>query len=311
MEQLTVLHSIVRLALEAGFVTAGISKAVTPQADLDRLDQWLARGYQAGMAYMLCQKPLRADLNTVLPGVKSVVCLVATYGGKGKEEYREAKIARYARSEDYHRVLRRMAQPIVDYLQSVYDGCQCRVCVDSAPVNERSLAREAGVGWIGKNTCLIHPKAGSWLLLAEVLTTVELPTSESFTANYCGSCTRCIDACPTQALRPDGMLDAKRCISYLTIEHKEELPAIPQAQREKWVFGCDICQEVCPWNQQPPLTGQLPNPQVGQVILSPDDWAQMEKSEFKKKFADTALYRTGLDRIQRNVQWTGDVESRP
>lgn len=292
------------LAREAGFVASGISRAAVPQADLNRYGQWLARGYQAGMTYMQRQQPLRADLNMVLPGAKSVICLVASYESNGENDYPEAKIARYACSADYHQTLRKMAQPVVDYLMSAFDGCQCRICVDSAPVNERSLAREAGIGWIGRNTCLIHPKAGSWLLLAEVLTTAVLPVSEPFTANYCGSCTRCIDACPTQALRPDGMLDANRCISYLTIEHKGELPAIPEAQREKWVFGCDICQEVCPWNRQPLLTGKLPMPTAGRVSLSPSGWEQMEDPDFKTKYKDTALYRTGLSRIRRNVQWT-------
>lgn len=191
----------------------------------------------------------------------------------------------------------------MDFLAANFPGSQSRVCVDSAPLPERSLARAAGLGWIGRNTCLIVPKAGSWIVLAEVLTTAKLPVSDAFTANYCGSCTRCIDACPTRALLPNGMLDASRCISYLTIEHKGNLPDMAEAQREKWMFGCDICQEVCPWNRSPAKE------HIAMQVLplfsasEPPDFVTMQSGVFRKLFAETALFRTSLKRLKRNFEW--------
>ena len=237
-------------ARRLGFDLAGITSP-DPPGHLEIYQRWLAAGYHAGMGYLATARARsrRADPRQILPEVRSILVVAVNYGPGMVAG--DARVASYAYGEDYHHILPARLQRLVTWIeQAVGRPVPHRIYTDTGPLLERELAQRAGLGWIGKNTCLIHPKGGSYYLLAEVLLGLELPPDQPFESDRCGSCTRCIDACPTACILPNRTLDAKRCISYLTIEEKGAIPIELRAKVSQWVFGCDICQEVCPWNQR-------------------------------------------------------------
>ena len=295
-------------ALWLGFSRVGIVPVPNLSGEAERLQQWLSLGYQADMAWMSNHLTLRKSPEGLLENASSIVCVALNYftpDSSIENEPPEAlKIARYARGRDYHKVLRKKLAKLLEAIQVHYPGIQGRVCVDSAPVMEKPLGVQAGLGWTGKNGNLIAPQLGSWFVLGELILDVSLPSSIEPVSNHCGNCTRCIDACPTEAIVADGVIDANKCISYWTIESKNEsLPKEIAENLQGWVFGCDICQEVCPWNQtfaQP--TQELDfAPRPATASPNADTILAMDDDSFLRAYAGTPVMRTGRAGLQRNV----------
>ena len=259
----------------------------------DRFRSWIAEGRNAGMSYLQETATARGDPRELLSGARSVVCLAWAHPARPAIAPDGSRVARYAAGRDYHATLRRRAAAVVRRAQDRLGVFRYRICVDSSPIAERSFAAAAGLGWIGKNGCLIDPELGSFLLLAEILTDLDLATDDPI-AERCGSCRACLDECPTGAFLEPGLLDAHRCLAYWTIEHRG---AIPDAMKEKIgenVFGCDVCQEVCPWNA--PLLSASPDAPPTRA-----EWLRMGPGEWRRRYGATALNRAGRRGVQRNA----------
>jgi len=289
--------AIKELARSIGFDRVGVA-AATAADGFDRLTDWLARGFAGDMAYMHKHAAARRHPSSVLPGVRSVVMVSLNY----RQTTSGGPIAQYARGSDYHDVLREKLNRLLDAIQKVDPEIAGRGVVDTAPLLERDFARRAGLGWFGKNTMLIHPKLGSFFFLGALLLDIDLPADEPFAKNHCGTCTRCLDACPTDAFPAPGWLDSRRCISYLTIEQRG---AVPDEFREglgNWAFGCDICQDVCPWNKKAPFAGD-PAFAPREDLVAPDLLKLLEitEDEFRRQFRGTALFRTKRFGLVRNI----------
>jgi epoxyqueuosine reductase len=295
-----------RLGLGLGFDLVGIAQAApNPRAPYYR--EWLAAGHAGSMRYLQRNVQLREDLAHLLAGARSVICVALNYHrrsppGETLDDRRAGRVASYALGVDYHRVLRGMLDELVVKLrEQVGERFEGRVFVDTGPVPERELAAAAGLGWIGKNTMLLHERLGSYLFLAEAITTLELePDSPS--ADRCGSCTRCLDACPTKALTAPYHLDARRCISYLTIEHRDEIPVEFHEPMGQWVFGCDICQHVCPFNRHAPMA-EHPEITADRIpeYLPLLDLVRLRSGEYRRLTEGTAARRAGRNMWRRNA----------
>jgi len=293
-------------ALSEGFSRFGVARALPP-ARFERFRDWIAAGRHAGMAYLERTVEVRSRPQNLLPGAKSVVCLAAPHRTDPLRAEDGSIVARYAAGPDYHGTLRkraiRVARAAVERLP---EPVHWRVCVDSTPLAERSFAAAAGVGWIGKNGCLIDRDLGSYLLLAEIVTDLDLPPDDPV-AELCGSCVRCLESCPTDAFLGPGLLDAARCLAYWTIEHRGPLPDGVKENVGNRVFGCDVCQEVCPWNfttgaRHRPHPDPLPEGEgVHAALPSRADWLEMGKGEWRRRFGATALNRAGRRGMQRNA----------
>ena len=290
-------------ARELGFIACGITHP-GPSEHADRLDDWLAKGYGGTMRYLHRQAARRKDPRQIAPGARSVVVVLDNYYTPDTEADTHApRIAKYARGKDYHRITGERLQQLARFLQE--NGAELsRTFADAGPVPERELARRAGLGWIGKNTMLIRPDAGSFFFIGSVFTDLALELDEPLDLDRCGSCTRCLDACPTGALVEPRLLDATRCISYLTIEQRGPIPDELAQGFEGYAFGCDICNDVCPWNErfaQP--TGVTEFASRGSLSGSgPDFFEKMDSQEFVQQFGDTPLERPGLDGMRRNYR---------
>jgi epoxyqueuosine reductase len=288
-------------AQRAGFTLAGVAAAL-PSPQYLPYDQWVNDGMAGAMSYLAdYRRQLRSDPRLLLPSARSILCLGRLYNTAGPPH---PTISRYAwGAADYHDVLRRSIMPLIDDLCTVWGTFEYKICIDTAPLLERAYAHQAGLGWIGRNTCLINQPQGSWFFLAEVLVNIELEP-DSPPPDRCGSCRRCIDACPTQALVPstDGryQLDARLCISNWTIEQRGPLPEAHQAASGPHLFGCDICQEVCPWNRRAPVTAE---PEFQPIHAEPDlaEWAELTAEEFRARFRRTPLWRAKYQGLLRNV----------
>ena len=288
-------------ARRAGFQLAGIAKAA-PVADFPLYQQWVAGSLAGPLGYMADHRSaLREDPRRLMAAARSVLCVGLLYHTSGPERH---SVSRYAwGAGDYHDVMRAMLERVVAELQQEAGPFEHRICVDTAPLLERSLAREAGLGWIGRNTCLIHQPSGSWFFLGEVLTALDLPP-DSPPPDRCGTCRRCIDACPTQALVPAGggryLLDARLCISTWTIEQRGPLPEAARQESGSFLFGCDICQEVCPWNRRAPITAM---PEFQPLHPDPDlaELAGLTEEDFRARFRRTPLWRAKYAGLLRNV----------
>jgi epoxyqueuosine reductase len=292
-------------ALRLGFDDVGIAPAVAPPGYPDFL-RWLEAGHAAGMDYMSRHATSRAHPGSVLDGVRSVVVVSVVYGRNERETAplpaTRGKVARYARGADYHRVLRDNLLALLAWLQAQSRTIRGRAVVDTAPLLERDYARLAGLGWIGKNTMLISRRLGSFTFLGALLIDAELSYDAPHQANHCGTCTRCLDACPTDAFVGPNQLDARRCISYWTIEHRGVLADPDAAALDGWVFGCDICQDVCPWNRKAP-SGRLSELDARQEWSDPDliEWLTRGVSEWAARLEGTALTRSKRAGLLRNA----------
>jgi len=288
-------------AAALGFDLVGIASA-EPSKYRQHLLDWLEQGQAGEMHYLRERFAERVDPNLYLPGVKSVVCVALNYHVPLEPAPSgTARIARYAQGDDYHDRLKDMLYDLADWIRAEFPGTQTRCGTDSAPIMERELAARAGVGWVGKNTMVIHPKVGSWILLGEVLTTLEIEP-DSPLPDHCGTCTRCIDACPTAAIVEPYKVDATRCISYLTIEHRHDLPTDLSAKMGDWMFGCDICQDVCPHNHRAPTT-ETPwlQPRRADNAVDAAAVAKWSLDEYHAFTRHSAMRRVKLPLLQRNA----------
>lgn len=286
-----------------GFDLIGVAPAVAPPGYPSFLS-WLEAGHAAGMDYLHRACSLRSHPGRLLEGVRSVVMAGIVYGRPAEREPgpTEGKVARYARGQDYHPLLWRGLESLLDWIRREIPDAQGRAIADSAPLLERDFARLAGLGWIAKNSMLIHPRAGSFTVLGALLLDVEIEPDRPFELDHCGTCTRCLDACPTGAFVGPGQLDARKCISYWTIEHKGPIPDPIAEDLDGWVFGCDVCQDVCPWNRKAPA-GRRPELQPAQDLDPPDllRWLTLSPEEFRARFKPTALWRTRRPGLIRNA----------
>ena len=292
-----------REAHRLGFSFVGVAKAEKMEAEARRLETWLKRGYHGKMDYMENHFDKRVDPRELVPGAKTVVSLLYNYFPKEEQQDPDApKLARYAYGKDYHFVLKRKLKDLLAHLRDEIGEIDGRCFVDSAPVLERDWAKRSGIGWVGKNTLLIHPRAGSYFFLAELIIDLELRPDGPM-KDYCGTCTRCIDACPTDAISPQGyLLDGSKCISYLTIELKEAIPEEFRGKMEDWMFGCDICQEVCPWNRfSEPHREPAFEPHPDLLQFTRRDWEELTEEVFRKVFKESAVKRTKYNGLKRNI----------
>lgn len=291
-----------QLAKDQGFAHLGVAPAVTPTG-FHRLLEWVASGYDAGMSWISRRSEAYRHPDGVMPGTRSVIMVAMNYHD-GTPPFTGPRIARYAAgSRDYHQVIRERLQPLADLIKGESPNAKTRIVVDTAPLLERDFGRLAGLGWIGKNTMLISRSIGSWFFLGAILTNIEMEWDEPLEHDYCGSCTRCLAACPTDAFPEPGVLDARRCISYLTIEQRND--GISEDLRHgigEWIFGCDVCQDVCPWNRFAP---EETVPELrSKPALTLNDCRQLlsiTPEQFEEQFEGTPMQRTGRAAILRNV----------
>lgn len=307
MAALSLETAVKQRASTLGFDLCGIAAAVRPEG-FDWLRRWLDQGFAGEMDYIPRREAAYEHPSGVLPPVRSVVMLAMNYGKSGEwrvtsGENMAGRVASYARgSRDYHDLLRERLKQLADFLHEQRPGCRTRGCVDTAPLLERDFAKLAGLGWFGKNTMLLNKRMGSFFFLAALLTDVELQPDEPHHTSHCGTCTRCLDACPTDAFVEPYVLDARKCISYLTIELRDQpIPTELRYQMGDWVFGCDVCQDVCPWNRKAPASLEpalAPREQLNPANL---EWLlSLDEAGFESHFAGTPMHRTGRAALLRN-----------
>lgn len=293
-----------QIAHRLGFMACGISKATFLEEEAPRLESWLSQNYHGEMGYIARNFDKRLDPRKLVPGAKSVVSLSYNYFPNSSQTDKDApKLARYAYGKDYHRVIKDKLFEFMHEIQTEIGAVEGRVFVDSAPVLEKAWAAKSGLGWVGKNTNLIRKQNGSYFFIAELIIDLEL-TPDGTETDHCGSCTACLDACPTDAFVAPYQLDASKCISYFTIELKDAIPAEVKGQFDNWAFGCDICQEVCPWNRfsTPHNEPQFePNPELMQ--LSKNDWNEITEELYIRLFEASAVERTSFTGLKRNLEF--------
>jgi len=296
---------IKQLASEFGFNFCGIAQATKLDDDARRLELWLNKGMHGNMQYMERYFDLRIDPRQLVPGAKSVITLLLNYFPKDKQDAGALKISKYAFGKDYHEVIREKLNKLIESIKINVGEIHGRGFVDSAPVLERTWAQRSGLGWVGKNGNLINKENGSFFFIATLITDLDLEPDEPFAKDYCGTCTRCIDACPTDAILPGKIVDGSKCISYFTIELKDMLiPTEMKGKFENWAFGCDICQDVCPWNRFSKPTNEIEfTPLPGILNISTKEWEAMTEEKFKSIFRHSALNRSKLKGIQRNLKF--------
>lgn len=297
-------HLIKSLAAQLGFSFCGVSRAEFLAEEAPRLEAWLKRGYQGKMHYLEQHADKRLDPTLLVPGAKSVVSLIYNYyPQQDLAQPNTFKIAKYAYGEDYHFVVKDKLHTLMKQLQEVVGAVEGRAFVDSAPVMERVWAQRSGLGWIGKNSLLLNRRLGSFFFLAELIIDLEFEY-DGPVKDYCGTCTACMDACPTDAIPEPYVVDGSRCISYFTIELKEAIPTDVKGKFENWIFGCDICQDVCPWNRfsQPHQEPRFaPHEALGD--MTNNDWQEITADVFRQIFQKSAVKRTKLEGLQRNIRF--------
>jgi epoxyqueuosine reductase len=295
-------------AKRLGFDYCGIAMAQPLEEDARRLERWLQKGFHGTMQYMENYFDLRVDPTKLVPGARSVITLLKNYYPSIEQSSGTPKIAKYAYGNDYHEVIREQLRAFLHNIRENTGEIQGRGFVDSAPVLERAWAQKSGLGWIGKNGNLINKGSGSFYFIATLITDLDLEYDDPLAKDFCGSCTKCIDSCPTQAILPGKVIDGSKCISYFTIELKDLL--IPQEMKGKfddWMFGCDTCQDVCPWNRFSKPNAELAFTPIPEILnLSTQDWEHMTEESFKKIFKHSPLKRTKFKGIQRNLNFIKD-----
>jgi epoxyqueuosine reductase len=298
-------------ARDLGFDYCGISKAERLDDDARRLEQWLNRGRQGQMKYMEKYFDMRIDPAMLVPGARSVISLLFNYyNNEASLDKKEPKISKYAFGRDYHFIIKEKLVVLLEAIRQIAGDVQGRVFVDSGPVLERAWAAKSGLGWVGKNGNLINKQSGSFYFLAEIILDLELEYDGPI-KDYCGSCTACIDACPTDAILPGKEIDGSKCISYFTIELKEEIPQDVKGKFEGWMFGCDICQDVCPWNRfakQHREEQLLPSHEL--LSMKKKDWEELTEEVFKDHFKDSPIKRTKFQGVKRNLRFIMDQTSK-
>lgn len=290
-------------ARELGFMYCGISKATFLEEEASRLEQWLKDGRNGKMAYMENHFDKRLDPRLLVDGARSIVSLLLNYYTPEKQSDPEApKISQYAYGTDYHFVIKDKLKTLLQFVQDEIGEVNGRVFVDSAPVMDKAWAQKSGLGWIGKNSNLIRPGTGSFFFIAELIIDLELEPDGPI-KDYCGTCTRCIDACPTEAIVQPYVVDGSKCISYLTIELKDQLlPEEFRGRMDNWMFGCDVCQDVCPWNRfSKPHSESAFHPHERLLHLTKSDWQDLSEEVFRELFRNSAVKRTKLEGLRRNI----------
>ena len=288
-------------AAKLGFEACGISKAEFLDSEARRLEEYLRRDYHGTMAYMAKHFDMRLDPRLLVPGAKSVISLWFNYYPSAKQFEGAPKLAKYAYGQDYHKVLKDKLYDLIASIRAEIGEIDGRVFVDSAPVLERAWAAKSGLGWIGKNGNLIRRGRGSFAFLAELIVDLELEP-DTATTDHCGTCTRCMDSCPTEAIVAPKQVDGSKCISYFTIELRDAIPDAMKGKFEDWMFGCDICQDVCPWNRKPvPHTEALFEPAEGLMDMGRSDWEELTEEVFARVFKKSAVKRTKFSGLTRNI----------
>lgn len=298
-------------AQEYGFLSCGIAKAEPLQEDARRLEEWLKAGHHGEMDYMERNFDLRVDVTKLVPGAKSVISFLYNYYPNEFQNQDSYKVAKYAYGRDYHKVIKKKLKHFTRELEQQVGQFTYRFFVDSAPVMERAWARKSGLGWIGKNANLLTKKVGSFYFICEIICDLTLLYDEETKTDHCGSCTRCIDACPTEAIVEPGKIDSNKCISYLTIEYKKESYG-NNFNFDNWIFGCDVCQDVCPWNRHAtPNTETDFNLRNSIKHWKKQDWKTMTAESFEQNMVGSPLKRAGFEALKRNIkQADNDKESK-
>lgn len=295
-------EQVIHIAHELGFDLVGFSRVEELSEEIAYLNEWLNLNYQAGMKYMERNIDKRKDVTQILPNAKSVISLGINY--HTEEEYNneegKGKVSRYAWGKDYHLIVWRKLDEFVEKCKAIDSAFEAKTYIDTGPVMDKAWAVKSGIGWMGKHTNVISRKIGSWFFIANVITNFEFDYNEPI-EDYCGSCTACIEACPTDAIVDEYILDSNRCISYLTIENKDEIPEEFKGKFENWIFGCDICQDVCPWNDKFPTVTREKEfyPRAKELDLNQFD--EMTNSQFKRKFGDSPISRARVKGMRRNA----------
>jgi epoxyqueuosine reductase len=292
-------------AKNLGFLFCGISKAEFLEEEAPRLEIWLKKNMHGEMQYMENHFDKRLDPRLLVDGARSVISLgLNYYTDQPQTDPLSPKISKYAYGSDYHNVIKDKLKQLLEVLNDKIGEVGGRAFVDSAPVLDKAWAKKAGLGWIGKNTNLINQKAGSFFFLAELIVDLELEYDIAPTADHCGTCTRCIDACPTEAIVAPYIVDGSRCISYLTIELKKEIPEEFNNKMDNWMFGCDVCQDVCPWNKFSVLNNEPAfTPHADLLNLKKQDWDEITEDVFQKVFKNSAVKRTKFSGLKRNISF--------
>ena len=290
-------------AFKLGFSHVGVSKADFLEEEAPRLEQWLTQNMHGKMSYMENWFDKRLDPRQLVPGARSVISLLLNYYPEQKQESGTPLISKYAYGRDYHAVIKEKLKSLFIYIKETIGDVEGRIFVDSAPVLDRAWAKKSGLGWIGKNSNLINPKAGSFFFIAEMILDLELEPDAPM-KDYCGTCTRCMDACPTEAIVAPYVVDGSKCISYFTIELKEQIPVSYKNQMEGWAFGCDICQDVCPWNRFSKPHDE-PSFAANENILKMQykDWLEITEELFDYIYKDSPLKRPGYNGMKKNIEF--------
>lgn len=289
-------------AAELGFFACGITSANDLVSEQEHLEKWLQNGFHADMKYMERNFEKRISPTKLHESTKSIIVVLQNYFVE--LENTELKVSKYATGVDYHTIVKNKLHELLEFIKTINPDANGRCFVDSAPVLERTLAKNAGLGWIGKNNCLITKTQGSFFFIGEIFLNIELEIDKVFENDYCGTCTKCVDVCPTKALNIRE-LNASKCISYQTIENKNEISENVKGKTQNWIFGCDICQDVCPWNKkskQTPEKNFLKNIHI--LNSMPDFWKNLKESDFKTHFQNTAFERAGFDKLKGNISFS-------
>ncbi|MES2591808.1 MAG: tRNA epoxyqueuosine(34) reductase QueG [Bacteroidota bacterium] len=287
-----------------GFDYCGISKADFLEEEAPRLENWLNNNMHGQMSYMANYFDKRLDPRILVPGAKSVISLLLNYyPSETQEDPTAPKISKYAYGKDYHFVIKEKLNELLEFIKENIGEVDGRVFVDSAPVMDKAWAKKGGLGWVGKNSNLINKNSGSFFFIAELIVDLELEY-DGAVKDYCGTCTRCMDACPTDAIVAPYVVDGSKCISYFTIELKENIPNEVKGKLDNWMFGCDVCQDVCPWNRfSKPNTEKQFKPANELLGMSKNDWQELTEDTFKRVFKDSAVKRTKFSGLTRNIRF--------